>query len=122
MSEIETTVPATVQRLDVRRRLATVRIRRIGQGRTFSTDAALPGEQLARVVEFGHGTPHRRTAGGVVAVRRTDASETEVDLVVTSDSAWQRLAAGSVRVHAVCSFTPVGPDPRFGRVHRVELD
>jgi hypothetical protein len=118
MGEIQATVPATVQRLDPRRRVATVQLRRIGQGRTFRTDVALPTEKLAGVVEWGRGS----SLGGVTAVRTTDAGETEVDLHVTSDSAWQRLAAGSVRVHAVCSFTPIGPDPRFGRVTKVEFD
>jgi hypothetical protein len=119
MGELELSVPGTVVRLDPRRKIATLRLRRIAAGRTFKTAVTLPDEEpLAPVVEWGHGS----SLGAVTAVRTTDAGETEVDAVVRDDAWWQRLAAGSARVHAKCGFHAIGPDPRFGVVRRVELD
>ena len=113
----------TVLRMDGRRRVATIQVPRVGEGRSFRTDVAMPGEEaLAAVVELGHGRPHRRTVGAVTAVRPT-AAGTEVDLRVTSDSTWQRLADRSARVDVGCTFAgSIGPNPTGGRVTRVEID
>ena len=61
------------------------------------------GEALASAVEFGYGAAGR-TVGAVVAVRPTE-SGAEVDIHVTGDTAWQRLAARGARVDVGCAFT-----------------
>jgi hypothetical protein len=82
----------------------------------------MPGEALASAVEFTHGSPGRRTVGAVVAVRPTE-SGAEVDVHVTGDTAWQRLAGRGARVDVGCAFTgTVGPDPVGGRVEQVDID
>jgi hypothetical protein len=112
----------TVVRSDPRRRLVTIALPRVGSGPSFRTDIALPGEKLAPVVQFGHGAPTRRPVGGVVAVRQLETGA-EVDVRVTDDSAWQRLAEADVNVDVGCEFPGwVGPDPRGGRVTRVDID
>ena len=46
----------------------------------------------------------------------------EVDVHVTGDSAWQRLADRGARVDISCAFThAVGPDPIGGRVERIDI-
>jgi len=115
-------LPGTVVRLDPRRRVAVIQLPRLGEGRTFRTDVALPGEELATAVGVGYGSTVGRTAGSVIAVRPRDTG-TEVDVVVTSDSAWQRLAERDVRVDVGCTFDgSIGPNPTGGRVDRVEID
>jgi hypothetical protein len=123
MSALRMSLRGTVLRLDPRRRVATVRLPRVGEGRSFRTDYALaPDEPLARAVQFGHGYRLGRAVGGVVAVRPTEAGA-EVDVHVTGDSAWQRLAERKVRVDVTAAFTgAVGLDPFGGRVERVEID
>jgi hypothetical protein len=112
----------TVLRLDPRRRIATIQLPRIGEGTSFRTDVAMPGEALATAVQFGHGLPGRRTVGAVTAVRPRKGG-TEVDVHVTGDSAWQRLGERSVRVDVGCSFAgSIGPNPTGGRVDRVAID
>ena len=112
----------TVLRLDPRRRIATIRLPRVGEGRSLRTDIAMPGEALATAVEFDYGKRVGRAVGAVTAVRPRD-NGAEVDVHVTGDSAWQRLAERSVRVDVGCSFTgSIGPNPTGGRVDRVEID
>ena len=108
--------------MDLRRRVATVALPSVGQGRSFSADYANPGEGLARVVEWYHGNSAPRPVGTVVAVRPRE-SGTEVDLRITGgDTAWQRIASGDVRVGVQCAFAYAdGPDPRGGRVERVDI-
>jgi hypothetical protein len=73
-------------------------------------------------VEFVDGHQAGRTVGAVTAVWPRD-NGAEVDVHVTGDSAWQRLAERSVRVDVGCSFAgSIGPDPIGGRVVRVEID
>ena len=123
MSEaVEANLNGKVLRLDPRRRIATVAVPSVGQGRSFRADypAAL-GQTLARVVERCHGFPHQRTAGGVAAVRPTDKGA-EVELHITDDTTWQRLATGDSSVAVHCTFAgAVGADPYGGRVQHVEL-
>jgi hypothetical protein len=110
-----------VLRLDLRRRVATVALPSVGRGRTFAADYADEGEGLASVVEWLHGTPGSRSVGSVVAVRPRE-SGTEVDLRITGDTAWQRLGSGDARVGVQCRFAYAdGPNPRGGRVDRVDL-
>jgi hypothetical protein len=72
-------------------------------------------------VEHTHGYPARRTVGAVVAVRPA-GSGAEVDVQVTGDMAWQRLADRGARVGILCAFThTVGPDPVGGRVERLDI-
>jgi hypothetical protein len=73
-------------------------------------------------VEFVDGHQAVRTVGVVTAVWPRD-NGAEVDVHVTGDRAWQRLAERSVRVDVGCSFAgSIGPDPIGGRVVRVEID
>jgi hypothetical protein len=66
------------------------------------------------------GGVHRRV-GAVVAVRPA-GSGAEVDVHVTGDMAWQRLADRAARVDISCAFThAVGPDPFGGRVERIDI-
>jgi hypothetical protein len=83
----------------------------------------MPGQALARAVEFGHGwASWGRTIGTVVAVRPTE-SGAEVDIHITGDTAWQRLAGRGAHVDVGCAFTGmVGADPFGGRVERVDID
>jgi hypothetical protein len=112
----------TVLRLDPRRRIATIQLPRVGEGRSFRTDIAMPGEALSTVMELGYGFRAGRTVGAVRAVRPRD-NGAEVDVHVTGDSAWQRLAERSVRVDVTAAFTgTMGLDPIGGRVERVEID
>jgi hypothetical protein len=115
-------LPGRVLRLDLRRRVATVALPSVGQGRSFTADYANPNEGLASVVEWCHGTPGSRSVGTVVAVRPRE-SGTEVDLRITGgDTAWQRIASGDARVGMQCAFAYTdGPDPRGGRVERVDI-
>jgi hypothetical protein len=56
----------------------------------------------------------------VTAVRPRD-NGAEVDVHVTGDSAWQRLAGRGARVDVGCAFTGmVGADPFGGRVERID--
>jgi hypothetical protein len=121
VTEVGVQLSGRVLRLDLRRRVATVALPAIGQGRTFSADYANPGEGLASVMEWCHGSPGTRSVGTVVAVRPRD-SGAEVDLSITPDSVWQWLAGGDARVGVQCAFPYAdGPDPRGGRVERVDL-
>jgi hypothetical protein len=107
--------------LDLRRRVATVALPSVGQGRTFAADYADEGGGLASVVEWLHGTPGSRSVGTVVAVRPRE-SGTEVDLRITGDTAWEQLGSGHARVGVQCAFKYAdGPDPRGGRVERVDI-
>jgi hypothetical protein len=93
-----------VLRLDPRTRLATVAVPAVGEGRSYRADYAAPGE-----------------AGTVVAVRPA-GSGAEVDVHVTGDMAWRRLADRGGRVDVHCSFAyTAGPDPRGGSVTRVDI-
>jgi hypothetical protein len=122
MGDLQMRLCGTVLRLDPRRRVATIRLPRVGEGRSFRTDIAMPGEALATVLELGYGLRAGRTVGAVTAVRPRD-NGAEVDVHVTGDSAWQRLAERSVRVDVGCSFAgSIGLDPVGGRVERVEID
>jgi hypothetical protein len=123
MGDLQMQLCGRVLRLDPRRRIAVVQLPRVGEGRSFRTDYALaPDEPLARAVQFVNGYRAGRTVGGVVAVRPTEAG-TEVDVHVTGDSAWQRLAGRQVRVDVTAAFTgTIGLDPVGGRVERVEID
>ena len=69
MTGVGVQLSGRVLRLDLRRRVATVALPSVGQGRSFSADYANPGEGLASVVEWLHGTPGSRSVGTVVAVR-----------------------------------------------------
>jgi hypothetical protein len=110
-----------VLRLDLRRRVATVALPSVGQGRTFAADYADPGGGLASVVEWCHGSPGSRSVGTVVAVRPRE-SGAEVDLRITGDTAWERLGSGDARVGVQCAFAYAdGPNPRGGRVERVDV-
>ena len=121
MSEIGASVPGKVLRLDPRRRTVTIGLPSLGKG-AFRTDVTTPDEPLATAVEHTYGSSRGRTAGGVTAVRPRDDG-TEVDVAVTSDSAWKRLAERGVRVRVRAAFTSsVGPDPRGGVVELVEID
>jgi hypothetical protein len=121
VTEVGAQLSGRVLRLDVRRRVATVALPSVGRGRSFSVDYADPGEGPL-VMEWLHGTPGTRSVGSVVAVRPGDAG-TEVDLAITGgDAAWQRVAAGDARVSLQCRFAYAdGPDPRGGRVERVDI-
>jgi hypothetical protein len=122
MSSIQATVPGKVVKLDPRRRVATIALPPLGGGRrTYRAAVALPGEpELATARQIGHGTSHRRTAGGVMAVRPRDTGA-EVDLVVSDDASWQRLGERGVHVHAECLFDAAGADPIRGRVVSLEI-
>jgi hypothetical protein len=122
VTEVGVQLSGRVLRLDLRRRVATVALPSVGQGRTFAADYADEGGGLARVVEWLHGTPGARSVGAVVAVRPGE-SGTEVDLCITGgDTAWQRIASGDARVGVQCAFAYTdGPDPRGGRVERVDI-
>ena len=121
MTEVGAQLSGRVLRLDLRRRVATVALPSVGQGRSFSADYANPGEGLARVVEWCHGSPGSRSVGTVVAVRPRE-SGAEVDLRITGDTAWQRLGSGDARVGVQCAFAYAdGPNPRGGRVERVDV-
>jgi hypothetical protein len=81
----------------------------------------MPGEALASVGEFGHGLPGRRSVGAVVAVRPTE-SDAEVDIHVTGDTAWRRLAGRGARVDVGCAFTGMaGIGPFGGRIERIDI-
>jgi len=122
MSALRMKLRGTVLRLDPRRRIATIQLPRVGEGRSFRTDIAMPGEALSTVMELGYGFRAGRTVGAVRAVRPRD-NGAEVDVHVTGDSAWQRLAERSVRVDVTAAFTgTMGLDPIGGRVERVEID
>ena len=119
--EVGAQLSGRVLRLDPRRRVATVALPLGGRGRSFSADYADPGEGLARVVELCHGSPGSRTVGTVVAVRPR-GSGAEVDLRITGDTAWQWLGSGGAAVGVQCAFAySDGPNPRGGRVERVDL-
>ena len=121
MTGVGAQLPGRVLRLDLRRRVATVALPSVGQGRSFSTDYADPGEGLASVVEWCHGSPGSRSVGTVVAVRPRE-SGAEVDLRITGDTAWERLGSGDARVGVQCAFAYAdGPNPRGGRVERVDV-
>jgi hypothetical protein len=123
MGDLQMSLRARVLRLDPRRRVATVRLPRVGEGRTFRTEYALaPDEPLARAVQFGHGARAGLVVGGVVAVRPTEAGA-EVDVNVADDNAWRWLADRNARVDVIAAFTgTIGLDPVGGRVERVEID
>jgi hypothetical protein len=119
--DVQVKLRGQVLRLNPRRRIATVGLPSVGRGRSFRADYAMPGEALASAVEFGYGGAGR-TVGAVVAVRPTE-SGAEVDVHVTGDTAWQRLAGRGARVDVGCAFTGmVGIDPFGGRVERVDID
>ena len=121
MTGVGVQLSGRVLRLDLRRRVATVALPRIGKGRSFTADYADPGEGLARVVEWCHGNSAPRPVGSVVAVRPGE-SGAEVDLAITGDTAWEQLGSGHARVGVQCAFPYVdGPDPRGGRVERVDI-
>jgi hypothetical protein len=119
--EVGAQLSGRVLRLDLRRRVATVALPSVGQGRSFSADYAHPGEGLATVVEWCHGSPGSRSVGTVVAVRPRESGP-EVDLRITGDTAWERRRSGHARVGVQCAFAYVdGPNPRGGRVERFDL-
>jgi hypothetical protein len=122
VTEVGVKLSGRVLRLDPRRRVATVTLPPVGRGRTFGADYANPGEGLASVVEWYHGSRlSPRSVGTVVAVRPRE-SGTEVDLRITGDAAWQQLGSGDARVEVRCAFSySDGPNPRGGRVERVDL-
>jgi hypothetical protein len=121
VTEVGARLSGRVLRLDLRRRVATVALPSVGQGRSFSADYADPGEGLARVVEWCHGNSAPRSVGTVVAVRPGE-SGAEVDLRITGDTAWEQLGSGHARVGVQCAFAYTdGPNPRGGRVERVDL-
>ena len=115
-------LPGRVLRLNPRSRVATVGVRPVGRGRSFRAAYAAPGEALARAVEYSHGHGAAgRTVGAVVAVRPA-GSGAEVDVHLTGDMAWQRLADRDASVDISCAFThTVGPDPFGGRVERIDI-
>ena len=122
MGDLQLRLRGRVLRLDPRRRVATIALPRVGQGQSFRLDIALPGEALATVAELGYNFRDGRTVGAVRAVRPRD-NGAEVDVHLTGDSAWQRLAERSVHVDVGCSFAgSIGPNPTGGRVDRVEID
>jgi hypothetical protein len=121
VTDVGARLSGRVLRLDPRRRVARVALPSVGQGRSFRADYANPGEGLASVVEWCHGSPGTRSVGTVIAVRPRE-SGAEVDLRITGDTAWQWLGSGSARVAVRCRFPYVdGPNPRGGRVERVDL-
>ena len=121
MTGVGVQLSGRVLRLDLRRRVATVALPSVGQGRSFTADYANPNEGLASVVEWCHGSPGSRSVGTVVAVRPRE-SGAEVDLRITGDTAWERLGSGDARVGVQCAFAYTdGPDPRGGRVERVDI-
>jgi hypothetical protein len=122
MAELEASLRGKVTRLDPRTRIATVRVPSVGQAKAFRADAAMPGEGLASVLEWGHTHNGGRAAGTVTAVRPRGGGA-EVDVKVTTDSAWQRLASGSARIDVRAAFSNYGGlDPVGGRVRKVEID
>jgi hypothetical protein len=122
MGDLQLKLRGRVLRLDPRRRVATIQLPRVGDGRSFRTDIAMPGEALSTVLELGYDFRDGRTVGAVTAVRPRD-NGVEVDVHVTGDSAWQRLAERKVRVDVTAAFTgTIGLDPVGGRVERVEID
>ena len=65
---------------------------------------------------------HHRSAPAHLERVRPGESGTEVDLRITGDTAWQRLGSGDARVGVQCAFAYAdGPNPRGGRVERVDL-
>jgi hypothetical protein len=68
--DVQVKLRGQVLRLNPRRRVVTVGLPSVGRGRSFRADYAMPGEALARAVEFGYGGAGR-VVGVVVAVRPT---------------------------------------------------
>ena len=122
MGVLEVKLPGRVLWLNPRRRIATVGVASVGRGRSFRAAYAAPGAALARAVEYIHGYGAAgRTVGVVVAVRPA-GSGAEVDVHVTGDMAWLRLADRGASVDISCAFThAVGPDPFGGRVERIDI-
>jgi hypothetical protein len=119
--DVQVKLRGEVLRLNPRRRIATVGLPSMGRGRSFRADYAMPGEALASAVEFGYGGAGR-TVGAVDAVRPTE-SGAEVDIHVSGDTEWQRLAGRGARVDIGCAFTgTAGADPFGGRVERIKID
>lgn len=117
MTAIDLMLSAQVVRLSPRGRVATVRLPAVGRGHSFRPVSGPGGDVTER--QYGDNGRGRRI-GIVVAVRPT-GSGTEVDLRVTGDSAWQRLAEGRA-VEARCAFTGSrGPDVYGGQIQRVEI-
>lgn len=102
-------------------RTAVVALPRVGEGRSFRVDYALPGEPLGNVVEFAHGV-RGRVVGEVVAVRPAPTG-THVEIRLNDDSTRRRLRNPDARVDVAVTFE--GSDranPYGGKVLRVEVD
>jgi hypothetical protein len=118
--DVQAFLTARVLRLHPGRRVATVKLRSVGRGRSYASaySGAAPSEQLCAVVD-----PFTsRRLGRVVKVDPVAGGGAELSLIIGDDRAWQALAAGSAKVDVLVSFEGAsGADPYGGRPVRVEV-
>jgi hypothetical protein len=108
---------ASVLKLHPARRVATVALKPVGRGRSYSGAYSGATGQLAPVTDLR--TP--RQLGRLVKVNPT-ATGAELDLVVGDDDTWHALAAGTANVDVQVSFeSSIGGDPVNGRPLRIEI-
>jgi hypothetical protein len=117
MGEVQAFLSARLLRLNPMRRVATVALKRVGRGRSYSGAYSGATEQLAPVTDLRTS----RQIGRLVKVNPT-ATGAELDLIVGDEDAWHSLAAGTARIDALVAFTgSSGGDPVNGRPLRIEI-
>jgi hypothetical protein len=116
--EVEALMAARVLRLHPGRRVATVSLRSVGPGRSYSGAYSGRTGEVAPVL----GRYPWRSLGRVIKVDPTTTGGAELDLIIGDDDTWQSLAAGTAKVEALVAFEANSDgDPVGGRPVRVEI-